>query len=114
MEELQYQYGRSSNGASTNPYDVKVRSMNDNKMWVSNNNTTSSSWYSYEAPKERYVTTKVTKSKKTDSWWNNPERKRKRRVAKYKLYTSEGKFKQSVKNGFRWLKIKCFKFVTNF
>ncbi|KAK9673292.1 hypothetical protein RND81_12G158200 [Saponaria officinalis] len=41
------------------------------------------------------------------AWYNNPEQKRKRRVAKYKIYSIEGKMKASFKKGFRWFKRKC-------
>ncbi|KAF8010433.1 hypothetical protein BT93_J1151 [Corymbia citriodora subsp. variegata] len=48
------------------------------------------------------------------SWWNNSEKKRKRRVARYKFYSVEGKFKASFKQGFRWLKRKCSTFARRF
>ncbi|XP_021742882.1 uncharacterized protein LOC110708961 [Chenopodium quinoa] len=38
------------------------------------------------------------------AWYNNPEQKRKRRMAKYKIYDMEGKVKSSFKKGYRWLK----------
>eukprot|EP01018_Ginkgo_biloba_P029295 Gb_08501 [translate_table: standard] len=37
---------------------------------------------------------------------NDPETKRKRRVASYKVFAVEGKVKSSMKNSFRWLKTK--------
>ncbi|KAL5853905.1 hypothetical protein ACOSQ3_009023 [Xanthoceras sorbifolium] len=40
------------------------------------------------------------------TWWNDPETKRKKRVAKYKFYSVEGKVKSSLKKGFRWMKKK--------
>ncbi|KAI6684565.1 hypothetical protein NL676_030478 [Syzygium grande] len=50
---------------------------------------------------------KVKKSAIKAPWWNDPEKKRKRRVARYKLYSIEGKFKASFKQGFQWSKQKC-------
>ncbi|KAG6575094.1 hypothetical protein SDJN02_23834, partial [Cucurbita argyrosperma subsp. argyrosperma] len=38
---------------------------------------------------------------------DEPEAKRQRRVAKYKAYAVESKFKASLRNGIRWVKIKC-------
>ena len=39
------------------------------------------------------------------SWsLNDPELKRKKRVAGYKVYAVEGKVKGSVRKGFRWIK----------
>ncbi|KAE9593714.1 hypothetical protein Lalb_Chr18g0046031 [Lupinus albus] len=57
---------------------------------------------------------KVVKKSKDSSWWNDPERKRKRRVTKYKFYAAEGRFKYSIKKGLRWIKIKCIKIVSSF
>ncbi|GLJ39821.1 hypothetical protein SUGI_0814080 [Cryptomeria japonica] len=37
---------------------------------------------------------------------NDPEIKRKKRVASYKVFAVEGKLKSSMKNSFRWLKTK--------
>lgn len=44
-------------------------------------------------------------------WFSNAELKRKRRVAKYKMYALEGNIKNKWKKGFRWLKKKCSKLV---
>ena len=35
------------------------------------------------------------------------EVKRQRRIAKYKAYAVESKLKSSLRNGIRWVKIKC-------
>ncbi|KAK4739361.1 hypothetical protein R3W88_003058 [Solanum pinnatisectum] len=34
-----------------------------------------------------------------ETWYSNPEFNRKKRVAKYKIYSMEGKVKRSFKNG---------------
>lgn len=44
-------------------------------------------------------------------WWNDPEIKRKRRVAKYKLYSAEGKMKTSLRKSYKWIKIQCSKII---
>ncbi|PIA25426.1 hypothetical protein AQUCO_11400004v1 [Aquilegia coerulea] len=49
-------------------------------------NTTS---YSFNGPKE-----------------SDPELKRKKRVAQYNVFTTEGKVKSSVRNTFKWMKTK--------
>ncbi|KAJ1417170.1 hypothetical protein SESBI_16863 [Sesbania bispinosa] len=104
MVELRHQQVRYSNN------DVNVRSI-DNNLWVWRSRNAASNWYSpYEASSRGKKT--VNKAKST-WWWNDPERKRQRRVAKYKLYATEGKFKHSVKKGWRWFKVKCIKIVTN-
>ncbi|KAF5463329.1 hypothetical protein F2P56_019251, partial [Juglans regia] len=57
-----------------------------------------------------FRSTKTSSSSK--KWWNDPEMKRRRRVAKYKLYSAEGKIKISLKKGFHWLKKKCIVMVS--
>nr|DAD22474.1 TPA_asm: hypothetical protein HUJ06_023937 [Nelumbo nucifera] len=37
---------------------------------------------------------------------SDPELKRKRRVAAYNVFTTEGKIKSSVRNSFKWIKNK--------
>ncbi|GAA0154705.1 hypothetical protein Leryth_010450 [Lithospermum erythrorhizon] len=46
------------------------------------------------------------------SWnLNDPEMKRKRRVASYKVYTVEGKMKGSLRKSFRWIKHRCTQLI---
>lgn len=105
MEGLQHQLGQS---AGTNLHDTNARNNKNLSVGRSFNSPSLHSNYNYYTSRER----SVVKTKST-SWWNDPERKRKRRVANYKFYTAEGKFKHSVKKGLRWLKIKCIKIVNN-
>ncbi|KAK4273404.1 hypothetical protein QN277_021815 [Acacia crassicarpa] len=52
-------------------------------------------------------------SSRGKNWWkNDPETKRRRRLAKYKRYTTEGKLKTSFKKAVRWLKIRCVAVIT--
>ncbi|MBA0612673.1 hypothetical protein Godav_013251 [Gossypium davidsonii] len=37
---------------------------------------------------------------------NDPELKRKKRIASYNVFTMEGKLKSSVRNSFKWIKSK--------
>ncbi|KAM0034200.1 hypothetical protein Hdeb2414_s0016g00494751 [Helianthus debilis subsp. tardiflorus] len=37
---------------------------------------------------------------------DNPELKRRKRVASYNMYTKEGKLKSSFRNSFKWIKNK--------
>ncbi|KAL5776563.1 hypothetical protein ACOSP7_009489 [Xanthoceras sorbifolium] len=37
---------------------------------------------------------------------NDPELKRKKRIASYNVFTMEGKVKSSVRNSFKWIKTK--------
>ncbi|XP_044492081.1 uncharacterized protein LOC123215876 [Mangifera indica] len=43
--------------------------------------------------------------------FSDPETKRKKRIARYKVYTVEGKVKASLRKGFRWIKNKCSQIV---
>ncbi|KAI4349714.1 hypothetical protein L6164_010274 [Bauhinia variegata] len=45
--------------------------------------------------------------------WNfkDPESKRKKRIAKYKVYAVEGKVKATFRKGLRWIKNKCSQIV---
>lgn len=50
---------------------------------------------------------KQPKPKLSKSWSiDDPELKRRRRVASYKVYTVEGRVKTSFRKSFRWLKTK--------
>ena len=50
---------------------------------------------------------KIQKTKTSRSWLqSDPEVKRKKRVATYKVFSMEGKVKQSVRSSCRWLKAK--------
>ncbi|KAL3531518.1 hypothetical protein ACH5RR_010840 [Cinchona calisaya] len=39
------------------------------------------------------------------------EMKRRKRIAKYKVYSIEGRVKASIKNGLRWFKNKCSELI---
>ncbi|EOX95215.1 Uncharacterized protein TCM_004766 [Theobroma cacao] len=43
--------------------------------------------------------------------FTDPEMKRKKRIAKYKVYTVEGKVKASLRKGLCWIKNKCSQIV---
>ncbi|GAB2228980.1 hypothetical protein Droror1_Dr00023114 [Drosera rotundifolia] len=58
-----------------------------------------------------YSSSSPTVVSSVKTWFRNPEMKRKKRVAKYKIYAMEGKVKNSFKKGYRWLKKKCHRIV---
>lgn len=43
--------------------------------------------------------------------FGDPEMKRRKRIAKYKVYTVEGRVKASIRNGLRWIKNKCSEII---
>ncbi|XP_048129010.1 uncharacterized protein LOC115750200 [Rhodamnia argentea] len=43
--------------------------------------------------------------------FTDPEVKRKKRIARYKAYTVEGRVKASLRRGFQWVKNKCSQIV---
>lgn len=57
--------------------------------------------------KSSLTTTSTSSIFSVKAWYNNPEQKRKRRMAKYKIYNVEGKMKSSFKKSYRWLKKTC-------
>ncbi|XWS64463.1 hypothetical protein CRYUN_Cryun05aG0006200 [Craigia yunnanensis] len=60
----------------------------------------------------KYGTKKRNKSSMSiKSWWNEPNMERKRRLAKYKMSALEGKVKDSLKKGHRWIRKKYGKIV---
>ncbi|KAJ9187837.1 hypothetical protein P3X46_003252 [Hevea brasiliensis] len=68
----------------------------------------------YSTPDPPPVPARATRQSRTTStpWsFSDPEMKRKKRIAKYKVYTVEGKFKASFKNGLRWIKNKCSEII---
>ncbi|CAL9003293.1 unnamed protein product [Prunus brigantina] len=119
MEETRY---RSYAGAGCQNLDmVNVRRLSENRtMYMGRSHLHPSwSWAPYpmktrqcdiqlriggKKPKER-------SSKPSKLWWNDPELKRRGRVARYKLYGAEGKVKRSLKKGYRWFKRKCLEIV---
>lgn len=46
--------------------------------------------------------------------FNDPETRRKKRIARYKAYAVEGKVKSSLREGLRWIKNKCSQFVRGY
>merc|ERR1712137_81107 len=99
MEEIRYR----SYGAGRKLEIVTVRNLSENKMYLSRSYP---SPIRYHSVKPRRKTSPTVKK-----WWDNPEMKRRRRVAKYKLYSAEGKVKSSLKKGFCWIKRKCIMIV---
>lgn len=60
---------------------------------------------------EANTTNGLPSKKPSKKWWNDPETKRRKRVAKYKFYSVEGKIKTSITRGYRWFKRRCSKIV---
>lgn len=128
MEEIRY---RSYAGAGRKLGTVNVRRLSENYNTMYVDRYTSSSQYMTWAPppappppiflrQQRALgnaapTEEVAEAnnKPFKLWWNDPERKRRGRVAKYKFYGAEGKMKMSLKKGYRWIKKKCLEIVRN-
>ncbi|KAH7295554.1 hypothetical protein KP509_27G054600 [Ceratopteris richardii] len=66
----------------------------------------------YTQPRQEYggsstVQNKVISKSKSASWsMDDPEMKRRRRVASYKVYAVEGRVKYSLRKSVRWIKDK--------
>lgn len=126
VEEIRY---RSYAGAGRNLGAVNVRRLSENYNTMYVDRYTSSSQYmtwappplflrqqrvlGNVAPKEEVAEASTANNKPFKLWWNDPEMKRRGRVAKYKFYGAEGKMKISLKKGYRWIKKKCLEIVRN-
>ncbi|KAK2965231.1 hypothetical protein RJ640_019986 [Escallonia rubra] len=68
-----------------------------------------------QSPDQPPVPPRVTRMSQVPSkpWggFNDPETRRRKRIAKYKIYTYEGRVKASVRNGLRWIKNKCSEII---
>jgi hypothetical protein len=56
-----------------------------------------------------------TQQKYEKPWrFNDPETKRKKRIAKYKVHSVEGKVKATLQKGLRWIKNKCSRIANGY
>ncbi|KAK8718143.1 hypothetical protein V6N13_045388 [Hibiscus sabdariffa] len=55
-----------------------------------------------------------TSSNSKPRGFTDPETQRKKRIAKYKVYTVEGNLKASLRKGLRWIKNKCSQIVRRY
>lgn len=74
---------------------------------------TSRPWSPDPAPQVPRGSQAAASSSTSSKPWgfSDPEMKRKKRIAKYKVYTIEGKVKASIRTGFRWIKNKCSEII---
>ncbi|XP_059625615.1 uncharacterized protein LOC132268791 [Cornus florida] len=86
---------------------VSGRSISGNKVYMMNR---------HRSPDPPGMSRPSQSSSSPSKPWgfNDPEMKRRRRIAKYKVYTVEGRVKASLRNGFRWIKNKCSQIVHGF
>nr|XP_012569874.1 uncharacterized protein LOC105851866 [Cicer arietinum] len=110
MALVAHQQPRSLYGAAGlyNQNVGHIRTIHEKEMCVARSRErTSPSW---KEQNNRCVV--VSKPPSQSSWWNDKDMKRKRRVAKYKLYATEGRLKSSLWKGLSCFKITCKKIVT--
>lgn len=64
--------------------------------------------YGFQEGSKSYVFNGPTNSKNNQGFTasNDPELKRKKRIAAYNMFTTEGKFKATVRESFKWIKTK--------
>ncbi|XP_077250787.1 uncharacterized protein LOC143890109 [Tasmannia lanceolata] len=60
-----------------------------------------------DPPRARTKANKAVSSSSKSWSFNDPEMKRRKRVASYKIYAVEGKVKASFRKSFCWIKDKC-------
>ncbi|WOL15995.1 hypothetical protein Cni_G24777 [Canna indica] len=95
---------RRSHGAAAVSGYGRHAGVGDRGLEIANGNAFSANQISYSARNPGPLPRTTGGS---SAWcFANPEMKRRRRVAKYKSY-AEGKVKESLRKGFRWIKVKC-------
>ncbi|KAM1442656.1 hypothetical protein ACFX10_010277 [Malus domestica] len=123
MEEIRYRSYVTADYRN-NLETVNVRRLSENQKMYAGRSHFHPSWDPNPPMKIRQCSdlqvrvggTKATKERSSSTkslklWWNDPEIKRRGRVARYKLYDAEGKVKRSLKKGYRWFKKKCLEIV---
>ncbi|XP_010546758.1 PREDICTED: uncharacterized protein LOC104818741 [Tarenaya hassleriana] len=88
-----------------------VRESIKSRSQPSNSNTWQKISYKQPSSLSSIKQKRSSHSTSIKGWWNDPEAKRKRRVAKYKFYSAEGKVKTTLKRGYRWIKNQCSKII---
>ncbi|KAM3752509.1 hypothetical protein ACB098_03G024400 [Castanea mollissima] len=108
MEHSRY---RSNGTGGRNLEIVTARNLAENKIYVGGRSRPpfDPRMINYNGTSKKSSRTSSTLTLK--KWWNDPESKRKRRVAKYKLYSAEGKIKSSFKKGYCWIRRTCIMMV---
>ncbi|GLT90176.1 hypothetical protein SLE2022_081220 [Rubroshorea leprosula] len=110
MEEFRHSYKGYRGGRNLGIIDENtLRSVN--RVYVCRSQPSFDRSFDLFPVKKRAVKARKSSPHSIKSWWNDPEMKRKRRVARYKIYTLEGKIKGSIKKASRWIKKKCSKLV---
>ncbi|KAH0766727.1 hypothetical protein KY285_002598 [Solanum tuberosum] len=94
--------------AVNNVYVIRAHNNNNNNFGTMDMMQPYSQKNKYEIAKTSY------KKGGRETWYSNPEFNRKKRVAKYKIYSMEGKVKRSFKNSYRWFKHTCSRIIHGF
>lgn len=99
-----------SYGSGQRPYggDRRMEIVSGKNKSVGSNQIYSTSSRSPDLPP---VPTRKSQGSSKPWGFTDPEMKRKKRIAKYKVYTVEGKMKASLSKGLLWIKKKCSQIV---
>lgn len=96
-----YQSGYRYSGVDRRPGIVSGKNFNNSQTYAPRNHS----------PDLQSVPPRaagVSSSSAAKPWsFGDPDTKRRKRIAKYKVYTVEGKVKSSLRKGLRWFKNKC-------
>ncbi|KAA0032381.1 hypothetical protein E5676_scaffold1159G00320 [Cucumis melo var. makuwa] len=105
---------RRPNKGDRNLKIIDVRKLSENKMHLNQSRRHSTIDPSSMKPRAIKTTSESSKASTVKLWWKNSEMKRRRRVAKYKLYTVEGRVKESIRKGINWFKCRCTRIISGF
>ncbi|ESQ39395.1 hypothetical protein EUTSA_v10001686mg [Eutrema salsugineum] len=103
-------------GQRTYTVDRRTELVSGSKGYgVGGSNQNYGAWDLPPSPPGRVTARRSNASSGKPSWgFNDAEMKRKKRIARYKAYTVEGKVKSTLKNGLRWIRNKCSQIVHGF
>ncbi|KGN61447.1 hypothetical protein Csa_006051 [Cucumis sativus] len=105
---------RRPNKGDRNLRIIDVRKLSENKIHLNQSGRQSTMNPSSVKPRGMKTASESSKTSGGKSWGKKLEVKRRRRVAKYKLYTVEGKVKDSIRKGINWFKCKYTRIMSGF
>ncbi|OMO63934.1 hypothetical protein CCACVL1_22163 [Corchorus capsularis] len=98
-------------GQRPSSYDRRMEIVSGKSSSIGGNQIFSGRSRSPDLQQAQNRTTRASQGTSKPWGFTDPEMKRKKRIAKYKVYTVEGKVKSSLRKGLRWIKNKCSQIV---
>ncbi|XP_051118532.1 uncharacterized protein LOC127242863 [Andrographis paniculata] len=109
--QLSFQYGGRETRLDIVSGRGQIHSQNGDQMYAA----AAATYYQPSPPLNR--TKEIAPRWKSKAWGlgdAEAEVKRRKRIAKYKIYTVEGRVKDSIRKGVRWIKNKCSEIIRGY